>query len=142
MYVDGSYVDDKTADDQGSFSFDNVQLTPGDNNIKAKALDNNNKESDYSNILDISYVNKGPTLDVNAPSDGQTISGGSSTVNVQGKTDTDATVTVGGFQAIVDGQGNFNYAFTMQHGDNNIAIIATDPAGNTTTVQRKVTYNP
>ncbi len=51
LYVDGNYVTDKIADQNGSFSFDNVQLMPGDNDIKAMAIDNNNKESSYSNIL-------------------------------------------------------------------------------------------
>src|SRR6185312_11311163 len=84
LYVDGSVIGDKTTDSNGSFIFENVQLSPGDNDIKAKALGANNKESDYSNILTVTYVNKGPTLNVNAPSDGQTVNGGSSTIVVQG----------------------------------------------------------
>ena len=139
LYVDGSYIDEKTADDNGGFIFDNVQLTAGDNDIKAKAIDNNNKESDYSNILNITYINKGPNLTINTPSDNQTTT--NNTIVVQGKTDTNATVTVNGFQAIVDDQGNFSYTLSLQNGDNNLSIIATDNAGNTTTVQKKVTYN-
>ncbi len=142
LYVNGNYVTDTIADAFGAFTFDNVQLALGDNDIKAKAIDSNNKESDYSNILTITYVNKGPNLNISSPSDNQTISGGNKSIVVQGKTDTSAKVTVNGFWAIVDDQGNFSYTLPLQNGNNQISIVATDNAGNTTTVQKSVTYNP
>ncbi len=90
----------------------------------------------------INYINKGPNLTVNSPTDNQTFSGGNKTTVVQGTTDTDAKVTVNGFWAIVDDQGNFSYTLPLQNGDNQVNIVATDTAGNTTTVQKSVTYNP
>ncbi|HUD44039.1 MAG TPA: hypothetical protein VMR41_00690 [Patescibacteria group bacterium] len=143
LYVNGTFAGDKQVDDNGTFTFDNVVLTAGNNDIKAQATTNNNVTSDYSNDLQISYSNKGPTLTVNTPSDNQTFSGGNSkTLQIQGTTDAECKVTVNNFWAIVDGQGNFTYSMQLQNGDNNLTIVSTDPAGNITTVQRKVTYNP
>ena len=75
-----------------------------------------------------------PGLSIDQPQDGQTVSKSSSpTLGIQGKTDIGNNVTVNGFWAIVDDQGNYNYLYTLQNGDNDIKVIATDPEGNQTT---------
>lgn len=142
LYVNGQMSGEQNTDTNGDFSFDKVTLNTGSNDIKAKAFSGTDKQSNYSNDLSITYLNKGPNLTVDAPQDNSTVSGGSSTLVIQGSTDPNNNVTVNGSWAIVNDSGSFSYNFTLQKGDNNISIVATDQAGNTTTVQRKVTYNP
>ncbi len=143
LFVNGSIVDQQTTDNKGDFKFTNVNLNPGSNQIETKAYSGTTKESAYSNVLNITYLNKGPTLNIASPSDGQTFSGGSNqTLHIQGNTEPNCNVTINGSWAIVNSDGSFTYDFPLQNGDNHITFVSTDQAGNSTTVQRKVTFNP
>jgi RHS repeat-associated protein len=80
-----------------------------------------------------------PNLSVTAPVDGMITSAAS--VQVSG-TVTDAspvTVTINGTAITVDPSGAFNGTAALAEGSNIITIIATDAAGNQTTVTRTVT---
>lgn len=140
LYVNDQLADTTSTKDDGSFSFDTVNLQNGDNTIKTKAKIND-KTSDFSNTLTVTYKNKAPSLDITSPSDGQTFSKDNS-ANVVGKTDPDVTVTVNDFRAIVGDAGNFSYTLQLQNGDNQIKVVATDAAGNKTEKDLKVTFNP
>ncbi len=138
LYVNDNVVDTQDVQSDGTFSFENVTLKNGDNTIQAKAK-MNDKESDFSNTLTITFQNKAPSLDVSSPSDGQSFSKDPSLV-VKGKTDPDAKVTVNDFQAIVNDDGSFSYNMQLQNGDNQLKVIAMDAAGNKTEKDLKVTY--
>ncbi len=142
LFVNNNLTDITDTKDDGSFSFTSVTLNSGSNTITAKAK-SNNKESDFSNSLTISYANKAPSLSVDSPSDGQTFSGGSQQdVTVKGKTDSgDIRVTVNGFWAIVNANGNYSYSLHLQNGSNSIKVIAQDSAGNQTEKDLNVNFN-
>ena len=143
LFINGSVVGQQKTDSKGRFSFSNVSLNVGSNQINAKAYAGTNKQSDYSNNLNIDYSNKGPTLNIVSPVDNQSFSGSSSqTLHIQGNTDPNCNVTINGSWAIVNSDGSFTYDFPLQNGDNHITFIATDQAGNSTTVERKVTFSP
>lgn len=130
LFVNNSLAATTDTKDDGSFHFSDVKLTPGGNIIKAKAKVNN-KESDFSNILSVTYRNNPPSLSVDSPFDGQTFSGSNQQdITVKGKTDADVKVTVNGFWAISDDNGNYSYSMHLQNGDNQIKIVAVDSAGN------------
>lgn len=141
LFVNNNLTDIVDTKDDGSFSFQNVSLNSGINTIASKAKADN-KESGASNILTISFSNKAPSLSVDSPSDGQTFSGGSQQdVIVKGKTDADVKVTVNGFWAIVDANGNYSYSLHLQNGGNPIKVIAQDAAGNQTEKDLSVNFN-
>ncbi len=140
LYVNDDAIDKVKAADDGSFSFDNVKLSDGDNSIKAKALSEKN-ESSYSNELTITYKNHAPSLSIDSPADNQIVSGDNNKVTVSGKTDANVNVTVNGFWAIVSEDGHYMYDLTLQNGDNQIKIQAVDQAGNKAEAERKVIYN-
>lgn len=142
LYVNGELKDTVEVKSDKGFTFQDVPLEPGDNDIKAKAISEHDKESDYSTPMRITYVNKQPTLDIDSLSDGQSFSGGQSPLKVSGKTDTGNKVTVNGFWAISDDTGKFSYTLPLQNGENKIKVEATDNAGNKTTKEIKVTYSP
>ncbi len=139
LYVNGSETDQMEAGQDGSFTFKTVALSQGTNTIKAKAVTKNHNQSSFSNLLTISYLSQKPTLTVDQPQDGQHFSHDSQTVQVGGKTDPQDRVTVNGFWAIIDDQGNYSYLLPLQNGDNTITVVSTDQAGNTTSKTIKVT---
>lgn len=138
LYVNNNPVDTVDVKDDTTFVFKNVTLSPGLNTIKAKAK-KDNKTSDFSDSFTITFANKQPTLTVDTPHDGDIFH--QSTIQVYGKTDPDDNVTVNGFIAIVDTNGQYSYNLSLTPGDNQIKIITQDNAGNTSERNLKVTYN-
>ena len=128
LFVNGK-SDTMDVKDDGSFSFQNVKLDKGKNEIKAKAVTDSGKESEYSSSISISYLDKAPSLEITSPHDGDTVD--QSPITVTGKTDANVHVTVNDFWAISKDDGTFSYRLNLQSGDNHIKVIATDEAGNT-----------
>jgi hypothetical protein len=62
-------------------------------------------------------------------------------VQVEGKTEPDAILTLNGEIIDVQEDGSFVYNYTLQQtGVNKLTFVAEDPAGNKTTVEKSVTY--
>lgn len=140
LYINDELSDTDTADDNGKFSFEEV-IRPGENTIKAKAIVNN-KESDFSNTIVVSFKNAPPSLNITSPSENQSFSKDQNTAEIKGATDADVKVTINGLWAIVDDSGNFSYMLPLQNGENKIRISASDIAGNKNEKEIKVTYSP
>lgn len=141
------FMDDKdtqTADvsPDGSFTFDNVSLSLGTNNIYGKTVDNQDKESLPSKTIKLTFINAKPTLTISEPEDNKKIQGGDKQIKVAGKTDPGLQVFINGSQIVIDKDGNFSTDQSINEGDNNIDIKAVDIATNTTEVQRNVNYTP
>lgn len=141
LYVNNELIDTQQAKDDGRFSFTNIKINNGVNTIKTKAVTKSNKQSEFSNILTITFKNTPPTLSLDSPSDGQSFSKDDKYANVSGKTDPGVKVTVNDSWAIVDTNGKFSYNFPLQNGENKIKIQAVDEAGNKTEMERKVNYS-
>ncbi len=139
LYINDSLVDTTKTKADGTFSFEET-ISTGENIIKAKTIVGN-KESEFSIPLTISLKNAPPSLQVSSPSDGQSFSKDQNTAEIKGTTDTDVKITVNGFWAITDDNGNFLYRLPLQNGENKIKIIATDIAGNKKELEIKVNYS-
>jgi len=137
LYVNGKYIDKTTVNNNNNFVFRNIILKEGDNNIKAKAI-YSDKESDYSQNIQIIYQNKNPDLEISSPRDNQIISNGDAQVKVEGKTDPSVRITVNDYWAITESDGNFSYLLHLQKGENKIKVIAIDNAGNKSEKEIKV----
>jgi hypothetical protein len=140
LYLNDNLIDNVKARNDGKFEFKET-IKPGENTIKT-TVDVNGKESDFSNALTIVFKSAPPSLNVDSPSDGQSFSKDQNTATVKGVTDPDVKVTVNGFWAITDSQGNFSYYLPLQNGDNKIIVVATDIAGNKNEKDIKVNYSP
>ena len=97
-------------------------------------------ESEFSEPVTINYKKSGPELSIEAPRDGESVSG-PSPYNISGKTEQDTTVTVNDFQAIISGD-TWSYALTLKDGENEVRVVATDLAGNKTEKIIKINYSP
>ena len=138
LSLNDNNTDETMTQPDGTFSFNNVSLEKGTNTIKAKAVAKDGSESAFSDLMTISYLSQDPTLTVDQPQDGQHFAHDTATLPVSGKTDSQDNVTVNGFWAIVDDQGNYSYQLPLNDGDTTITVIATDQAGNTSTKTLKV----
>lgn len=138
LYLNGSREDEKDVSEDGSFEF-NIDLTDGENIIKAKTIRGTN-ESDFSNSRVVVYKKSGPELTIENPSDDAQISG-SNPIEIKGKTDSDSNVLINDFQAIINSEGAYSYFLTLKGGDNEIKVIATDLAGNQTQKTIHVNYS-
>ncbi len=138
LYVNGRIVDTSSVKDDKSFIFRDVPIESGENSIHAKAVTETDRQSDFSNLLKITYNDKPPTLDIEAPQEGKSFSKDENPVKVSGRVDQGVKVTVNDFWAIVDDQGKFYYMLKLHDGENDIKIIATDTAGNKITKDIKV----
>lgn len=141
LYVNGKFINKTTVNKDKQFTFQNVPLEKGNNEIKAKATTDKDKESDYSQVLNINYIDKAPTLDISFPQDGQTISKDNNPIKITGKTNSGVKVTVNDFWAISNDDGSFSYPLSLKDGDNTLKIVATDGAGNQTSKELKIKLN-
>lgn len=139
LYINDSVVDSAKTKDDGGFSFKET-ISIGESTIKAKAVVGN-KESEFSNTLTTSFKSAPPSLKISSPTDGQSFSKDQNVVEVKGTTDSDVKVTVNGFWAITDDQGNFSYRLPLKNGENKIKVVASDVAGNRTEKEIKVNYS-
>jgi hypothetical protein len=140
LFVNNAKKDTTSVDSDHSFSFTAVSLRSGENSIKVRVSDGNQK-SNFSNILSITYLNEPPELSIETPSDGTQFHKDEKTIEIKGKTNSGTKITVNDFWAIVDTDGNYSYTMALKDGDNQIKVIATDAAGNKTEKQIKVTYS-
>ncbi len=139
LYINDNILDNTVADNNGIFSFSQT-LTQGESRIKVKA-EKDNKSSDFSSTYLVSFKNNAPSLTVDSPSDGQSFSKDQNSVSVTGKTDSNTTVTVNGFWAIINENNTYSYTLPLQNGENQIKVVSTDLAGNKTEKNLKVNYS-
>lgn len=140
LYINDELVKKIKITDE-TFTFENVKLSKGENDIKVKAITQDNKESQLSKSVVVIFKDKAPALAVDSPNPDQSFSKDENNIKVSGKTDKGARVTVNDFWAIVDENGNFSYQLLLKNGDNPIKIVTTDEAGNKTEMERKVIYS-
>lgn len=79
-----------------------------------------------------------PTLDITAPKNESIVT--ERKVDVMGKTDNDATVTINGTTTLVRGDGRFFDQVTLEPGVNSITVVATSRFGKISTVLLKVGF--
>lgn len=142
LYLDGGLVGKMKVDKDANFLFENIELSKGTNTITAKAMDEKGNESENSDPITVLLKTDSPQLSIDSPSDGQSFAKDDKTAQVRGKTDSGVKVTVNNFWVIVDENGNFSYQLPLRDGENKIAVVAVDEAGNKAEMERKVNYSP
>lgn len=140
IYLNGSQYNKITVSEDGNFLVRDVPLAEGSNSISAKHTDDKGKLSDLSNVVSVVYGNKPPKLEITTPEDNAKVSGETNTVNVQGSTDENVTVTINDRFVVIKSDNTFSYDYPLNHGDNILKIVATDAAGNKATIERRVSY--
>lgn len=140
LYKNKSLIDQTKSNKKGLFVFDNESLDKGINIFKAQAV-NGNYKSALSDPANITFLNTAPNLAITTPNDGNNFSHDQNPIEVTGKTDPNANVTVNGYVATTDSQGNYFYTLNLNNGSNSITIDAIDEAGNKTEKTIHINYS-
>lgn len=140
VFINDSLYKRLNVDENKTFIVENALLSEGENTIKAR-YKKGTKTSDYSEEIKVSYIKNDPKLDINSPIDKATYSKADQEITVTGSTDPENFVTINGFRAIVDSQGNFSYVLKLKNGDNPIKIEATNSVNRKSTKEISVSYS-
>jgi hypothetical protein len=84
--------------------------------------------------------NTPPYLKIDAPGTDVIVRGAK--VEVSGETEPNAVLKLADKPLAVDASGHFATTIEAASGDNTVTLVATDPAGNKTTLERKFVYMP
>lgn len=142
LLVNNSSKAETKIDKNGDFIFEEIEIEEGENTIKARIKTEENKLSDFSVEQKIYYAKKAPELEIFFPQEDSLFVRGEDEINIKGKTNPDNQVTINGYWALMSGDGTFSYFLKLNDGDNIIKIETIDKAGNKTTKDIKVTYQP
>lgn len=143
LFVNGEEAGSQITDKEGRFTFEDITLKEGENNIYTVGK-SGGVESPESIVQTVLFDRQPPKLEINEPESGKIIKEEKDKPTlavVAGKVDETATVTVNGRQAIVNSDGVFKHHLPLtEAGENTIKIETTDAAGNKTTVEKTVIY--
>lgn len=142
LYINGSEVKKVLVAGDGEFVFTDLTLDEGSNMISAISVDQVGNESKESAVRTIIFKKNLPALEVNEPQENQSFDKNSQEITVFGKTDVGNRVTLNDRFVPVRDDGAFSYRLRLSDGENTLNIVATDTAGNTTKLERKVIYVP
>ena len=127
----------------GTFSVTLKKLFQGSNTAQAIAIDKAGNRSQPSSQVSITYDNSKPEITVDQPSDGQQFAGSKQQMlTVSGSLSKQASLTLNQRYVVVGSDNHFSTQLSLNTGGNTLTLIATDSAGNTTTKQLSVNYEP
>ncbi|MBU1110277.1 hypothetical protein KKB83_01520 [Patescibacteria group bacterium] len=130
------------ADAQGNFEVTiEDELKEGENIISAFSTDNQDNYSHPSPVQIVALDTRPPELELEYPQDQEIINQKNNVIRIRGHTESSKiTVTVNGYRAIVDLEGNFSYALSLADDENQIKVVAKDEVGHETEVERVVIF--
>ena len=125
------------SDVEGEFSF-TIQLLKGENSISIYAKDMAGNESEAKDII-ITFDNEPPEIEITNPSSLSSTTE-ENKIQITGKTEPNAQVYLNDRRIIVDHDGFFRSQYYLQEGENQIAVLAKDRAGNETSTEINIRY--
>lgn len=126
--------------DNGEFSFGDVQLDQGESVFTAVAISEKGGSGEPSREAKITYDNQPPTLSMVNPVE-ESLKVDLSDFDVIGQSEKGVGVTVNGRVAMVDDSGKFKIKLLLNTGKNDIEVVVKDLAGNETRKKITVTYD-
>lgn len=144
VYLSQNSIDpiSTTTSSDGTFEFPLLNLRDGDNTFVAVAVDKANNKSRNSASISIFFSKAPPKLEIESPKNDQHFYGSNARVEIRGKTDPTARVTVNDRLMIVNQNGDFSTMYTPNPNDNKLTFVATDQAGNQTKKEVPIFYSP
>lgn len=126
---------------EGTFQFQ-APLNNGENSISVYAVDEAGNESASSRSYSVTVDNEAPTLTIEYPTDGETITLlKNQTITVKGLTEPGASIKINGRIIKASSEGSFSLAYQLAEGMNQLNIQAIDEAGNQVEQLISVTYS-
>jgi len=142
VFLNDELLGETLASSNNTFIFPISSLTEGTNQFYVVAFSPAGKSSQPSPTLYIVYKKSGPKLELTEPAEGMTYSGSPKEARIVGKTDSGVNLTVNDRLAIVNADGSFFYRLPVSDGETIVSVTASDAAGNKTSLERRIRYNP
>ncbi|OGM19265.1 hypothetical protein A2686_04725 [Candidatus Woesebacteria bacterium RIFCSPHIGHO2_01_FULL_38_10] len=130
------------SNNQGEFSY-TFYLKEGENTISALVRDSAANESVKTQDLKIILDKKPPILNITSPSEGSNFYGPKERqIVIKGETEEDSSVNINGRFVVVESDGSFAFATTLEQGENSFKIIAKDAADNKSESLLRISFTP
>jgi len=130
LYVNGPEIGRTVSGADNIFTFSNIKLNDGKNTLFAKAVDNKGSESEKTEFFYITYDKNPPKIEDLSPEDGDTVRNLDKRINVTGRTNEKAKVTINGMMAVQKPDNSFEFLLGVDEGEVKMKIEAVDEAGN------------
>jgi len=129
-------------DSDGKFSM-TIELSDGENFIKALTKDSAGNESYDTKTYSVVFDDEKPELTINSPQNGADYYGSSQkNLTIKGETEEGVKLQINDRLVIVDSTGNFNFPIQLNEGTNSFNIKASDLADNLTEITIEVNFTP
>lgn len=144
LYLNGAELERKLVSESGTFAFEQIPLTEGENTIYAYAETPGATRSEQSKNYMITVDATKPTVTIDSPKDGDVFRGSSNRIaNFSGGVNEEGSkVYIGERMAIVASDGRFSLPYQLIEGDQEIQIRAIDKAGNESVSSIKLRWEP
>lgn len=140
LYKNDESIAKTTIDDKGDFVFEEVNLDDGENKFLAIAIGENGISSDPGIEQKVVFDTSAPSLEMQNPAE-EKLKVDYADFDVVGKTEKGVSVSINNRVAMVDDEGKFKLKFQLAPGKNDIEVVASDLAGNTTKKKIEITYD-
>jgi hypothetical protein len=137
LYYNNEQVAETNADFDGNFQFEHI-LDERNNQFYVVSVDPYSQKETQSKFYNVTFIDEPPSLEITSPQDGKKYY--ENTVNVEGTTDKEVFVRVNNASVVVKADGSFTHTLSLNKGDNELTVVASDRAGNSTEQKLKVTY--
>lgn len=130
------------ANKDGEFTY-SFALLDGNNTISAIARDSSGNESQKSQVHEIEYDNDPPSLNITNPEDGSEFFGSKQRQTlIEGQTEDNVTLNINDRLVVVESDGSFAFATTLNEGENQFTLKAEDTAGNKSETSIMLHFTP
>ncbi|MBP9669898.1 hypothetical protein KBD75_00675 [Candidatus Woesebacteria bacterium] len=144
LYINGAEYEKKLVSESGTFSFEKVSLSEGDNTAYAYTATPHDLRSEQSKSYTIVMDSTKPSVTIDTPKDGEVFRGQSQRITTfaGGVSEPGSKVYIGERMVIVQSEGKFSLPYQLVEGDQEIAIKAIDKAGNEGNSTIKLRWEP
>lgn len=133
-------VEKKQIQSEGGNFQTRLTLSSKNNSIFVEAQNPDTGKSKRSESHLVLFIKEPPILTINSPTEGQFVS--AAEIEIKGSVSVDITVKIMGQPTVVNSQGEFSEKISLNNGENKLTVEAIDAAGNITTKEFTVIYEP
>ncbi len=144
LYINGAEYERELVSESGTFGFDKVKLSEGDNTAYAYTSTSHELESEQSKTYTIVVDMTKPTVTLDTPKEGEVFRGQGQRITIfTGKvSELGSKVFIGERMVIVQSDGIFTLPYQLVEGDQEVQIKAVDKAGNEGVSSIKLRWEP
>lgn len=144
LFVNGAELERKLTSESGTFAFDTIPISEGENEVYAYTATTKDLRSEQSRSYKIVLDTTKPVVTIDSPKDGDIFRGTSARIaNFSGRVEElGSKVYIGERMVIVASDGKFSLPYQLVEGDQEIPIKGVDKAGNENVTMIKLRWEP